>query len=75
MNLHSPSKSNTKQIVHKFSALFRYVCILRLAISAHVYFAKNVAYFPFNCWLSFQRLCRLSWGFYFFQKNLYKPDI
>ena len=24
-----------------------------------VYFAKNVAYFPFNSWLSFQRLCRL----------------
>jgi len=28
----------------------------------HVYFAKNTAYFPFNSWLSFQRLCRLSWG-------------
>jgi len=27
------------------------------------YFAKNVAYFPFNSWLSFQRLCRLSWGY------------
>jgi len=27
--------------------LFRYVCILRLAISTHVYFAKSVAYFPF----------------------------
>jgi len=36
-----------------------YVCILRLAISTHVYFATNVAYFPFNSWLSFQRLCRL----------------
>jgi len=23
---------------------------------------KNVAYFPFNSWLSFQRLCRLLWG-------------
>jgi len=22
----------------------------------HVYFAKNAAYFPFNSWLSFQRL-------------------
>ena len=22
---------------------------------------KNVAYFPFNSWLSFQRLCRLLW--------------
>jgi len=28
----------------------------------HVYFAKNVAYFPFNSWLSFQRLSRLLWG-------------
>ena len=25
----------------------------------HVYFAKNAAYFPFDSWLSFQRLCRL----------------
>jgi len=24
-----------------------------------VYFAKNVACFPFNSWLSFQRLCRI----------------
>jgi len=32
--LHSPSKSNTKkEIVHKFLALFWYVCILRLTIS------------------------------------------
>ena len=30
-----------------------------------VYFAKNVAYFPFNSWLSFQGLCRLLWGYYF----------
>ena len=28
----------------------------------HVYFAKNAAYFPFNSWLSFQRLCRLLWA-------------
>jgi len=28
-----------------------------------VYFAENVAYFHFNSWLSFQRLCRLLWGF------------
>jgi len=29
----------------------------------HMYFAKDVAYviFPFNSWLSFQRLCRLLW--------------
>jgi len=25
---------------------------------------KNVAYFPFNSWLSFQRLCRFLWGYY-----------
>ena len=24
----------------------------------YVYFTKNVAYFLFNSWLSFQRLCR-----------------
>ena len=58
----------TVQVKHKinsnkFLALFWYVCILWLAISIHVYFAKNVAYFPFNSWLSFQRLCRLLWGF------------
>ena len=28
--------------------LFWYVCILWLAISTHVYIAKNVAYFPLN---------------------------
>jgi len=31
----------------------------------HVYFAKNVAYFPFNSWLSFQPLFRLLWGYHF----------
>ena len=31
--------------------------------STHVNFAKNVAYIAFNSWLSFQRLCRLLWGF------------
>ena len=32
----------------------------------HVYFAENVglAYFHFNSWLSFQRLCRLLWGLF-----------
>ena len=29
------------------------------------YYAKNAAYFPFNSWLSFQRLCRLLWGLLF----------
>jgi len=32
----------------------------------NVYFAKNVPYFPFNSWLSFQRLCCLLWGYHFF---------
>jgi len=61
MNLHDrPSKT---QIVHKFLALFWYVCLLRLVISAHVYFAKNVAnsILPFNSWLSFQR-CVVFYG-------------
>jgi len=31
-------------------------------VSTHVYFAKNVAYFPFNSWLIFQRLCRIFMG-------------
>ena len=31
----------------------------------HVYFAKNVAYFRFNSWLSFQRLCHLLRGLIF----------
>ena len=30
-----------------------------------MYFVKNVTYFPFNSWLSFQRLCRLLWGYHF----------
>ena len=39
----------TTQVTHninsiQYLALFRYVCILRLAISTHAYFAKNVAY-------------------------------
>jgi len=29
----------------------------------HVYFAKNIAYFPFNSWLSFQRLFHLLGGY------------
>jgi len=37
----------------------------------HVYFAKKVAntIFPFNSWLSFQRLCRLLWG------SLFRVDL
>jgi len=65
MNLHSPSKSkqkiNSTQIL-RFILICFYFTSLRLAISTHVYFAKNVAYFPFNSWLSFQRLCRILWG-------------
>jgi len=52
----------TDKSVYKFLALIWYVCILRLPISTHVYFAKNAAYFSFNSWLSFQRLCRLLWA-------------
>jgi len=58
------------QVKHKINStqilgfIFWYVSILRLAISIHVYFAENVAYFHFNSWLSFQRLCRLLWGCY-----------
>jgi len=40
----------------------------------HVYFAKNVAYFPYNSWLSFQRLCRLLWG-YKQADNLHSAEI
>ena len=48
----------------------RCCCILRLAISTYVYFAKNVAYFPFNSWHSFQRLCHLLWGCHLGEKLL-----
>jgi len=49
---HCPSQT---QIVHRFLALFWYVCLLRLAISTYVYFAKNVvnSILLFNSWLSF----------------------
>jgi len=48
----------TVQVKHKINSIqilgfFWYVCILRLAISTHVYFAKNVSYSPFNSWLNF----------------------
>ena len=36
----------------------------------HMYFAKNVAYFPFNSWHSFQRLCHLLWGCHLGEKLL-----
>jgi len=67
MNLHF-------QVKHKINStqirgLFWYVCILRLDISTHVYFVQNVAYFPFNSWLSFQRLCRLLCGYYWAAKE------
>jgi len=60
----------TVQVKHKINSIqilgFILIClyftVLRPGISTHVYFAKNVAYFPFNSWLSFQRLCRLLWG-------------
>jgi len=34
-----------------------------VAISTRVYFEKNVAYSRFNSRFSFQRLCRLLWGY------------
>jgi len=64
MNLHSPNHhpSQTQNKQYTNSWLCFDVYILRLAISTQVYFAKTVAYFRFNSWLSFQRLCRLLWG-------------
>ena len=64
MNLHSPSKSNTKQqyIISwlYFDTLIFYDCPFPF-----VYSSKNAAniIFPFNSWLSFQRLCRLLRGY------------
>jgi len=42
----------------------------------HMCFAKNIAnnIFPFNSWLSFQRLCRPLWGLAFNASNL-QPHI
>jgi len=44
---------------------FILICLYFMTGHFHtpMYFAKNVAYFPFNSWLSFQRLCRLIFGF------------
>jgi len=55
MNLHSPSKSNTKKL-YANSLLYFDMFVFHDWPFPHVYFAKNVAYFPFNSWLSFQRL-------------------
>jgi len=63
MNLHSPSKSSTKI---NSTQILGFILIMFVFCDwpfPHVYFAKNAAYFPFNSWLSFQRLCRLLWGF------------
>jgi len=57
-------KHKIKSRLYKFLALFWYVCILRLAISTRV-LCKECSLFPFNSWLSFQRLCRLLWGYHF----------
>ena len=44
----------------------------------HVYFAKSVGLaniiFPFNCWLSFQQLCRLLWVVVVFSFTLALSD-
>ena len=57
MNLHSPSESNTNS-----TQILLLVCLSYDWPFPHVYFAKNVAntIFPFNSWLSFQRLCRVD---------------
>jgi len=58
----------TVQVKHQINSIqilgFILICILRLATSVDVYFAKNIAYFPFYSWLTFQRLRRLLWGLY-----------
>jgi len=59
----------TVQVIHKINSIQILVCILWLAISRHVYFEKKISsqsdIFFFNSWLSFQRLCRLLWGYHF----------
>jgi len=62
----------TVQVKHKINSIqilgFILICLYFTTghfHSTHVYFAKNVAYFPYNSWLSFQRLCRLLWGYHF----------
>jgi len=51
-------KINSMQIVGFYFDMFVFYdwpCVL----------CKNVAYFPFYSWLSFQRLCPLLWGYHF----------
>jgi len=63
----------TVQVKHKINSRptqilgFISICLYFTTDHFHtcMYFANNVAYFPFNCWLSFQRLCRLLWGCHF----------
>ena len=57
----------TVKVKHKINSMqiygfFDMFLFFGVAISTHVYFAKNAAYFNFNSWLSFQRLCRLLSG-------------
>jgi len=56
----------TVQVTHKINSTqirgFILTCLYFMSTRV-AYFAKNVViYFPFNSWLSFQRLCRLLWG-------------
>jgi len=58
----------TVQAKHKINSTQNYWLYVDMFVFydwpfSHMYFVKNVAYFPFNSWLSFQRLCRLLWGF------------
>jgi len=61
----------TVQVKHKINSIqilgFILICLYYTTGHFHIrvgLLANNVAYFPFNFWLSFQRLCRLLWGCY-----------
>ena len=67
MNLHN---AFAVRVTHKINSIqilgLILICLYFTTGLFHiVYFAKNVANFPFNSWLSFQRLCRLLWGYHF----------
>ena len=55
----------TVQVKHKINSTqilgFIWICLYFTTGHFTRVFAKNVAYFPFNSWLGFQRLCRLLW--------------
>ena len=67
--------ASTVQVKHKINSIqilgFILICLYFTTGHFHTFvLCKNIAYFPFNSWLSFQRLCRLLWGYHFnFVKN------